>query len=73
MSWQALLAKDHPVWKILNTLQPRLESLQAREHPVRAAMLSVYRCRLCQWFHLGHSAPRRRRGRWVVRHSPSIS
>ena len=20
MSWQALLAKDHPVWKILNTL-----------------------------------------------------
>ena len=46
--------------------QPYLESLKASEHPARAATLSVYRCRQCQWLHLGHSAPVRRRGRWAA-------
>ena len=33
-----------------------LADLQAapREHPVRLAMLSIYSCRRCGWFHVGH-------------------
>ena len=44
---------------------PHLHSLRASEHPARAVLLSVYRCRLCQWFHIGHTVPVRRRGRWA--------
>lgn len=33
---------------------PYIESLAASEHPVRAAKLHSYLCRLCGWIHVGH-------------------
>lgn len=34
--------------------QPYLEITQAKDHPSRAALLGVYRCRACHWLHVGH-------------------
>ena len=53
-------------FRTLDEAQPYLESLKASEHPVRAAMLATYRCPHCQWLHIGHSGPVRRRGRWAA-------
>lgn len=46
--------------------QPYVYSLANQEHPSRAKLLNIYRCRGCGWLHVGHnglSLGPRRRGR----------